>query len=138
MLKAMEVLDQFWGEAVSHTVYLLNRTGTKALKDVTPYEAWKGSKPLFAHLKVFGCVGFVKKLRGLSKLSDRSEAMVYLGVEEGTKGYRLYNPRSRRIVIVRDVVFDESKSWAWNEEIIAEPLTTPYWTNVLVQDTTQL
>ena len=81
---------------------------------MTPYEAWKGSKPSVAHLKVFGCVGFVKKLRGLSKLSDRSEAMVYLGVEEGTKGYRLYNPRSRRIVIARDVVFDESKSWAWN------------------------
>nr|KAJ0195020.1 hypothetical protein LSAT_V11C700382440 [Lactuca sativa] len=126
LLKAMTVPDQFWGEAVSHSVYLLNRTGTKALKDVTPYEAWKGSKPSVAHLNVFGCVGFVKKLRGLSKLSDRSEAMVYLGVEEGTKGYQLYNPRNHRIVIARDVVFEESRTWSWTEDTINEPLTTPY------------
>lgn len=137
LLKAMTVPDQFWGEAVRHSVYLLNRIGTKALKDATPYEAWKGSKPSIAHLKVFGCVGFVKKLRGLTKLSDRSETMVYLGVEEGTKGYRLYNPRNRRLVIARDVIFDEAKRWAWNEELTGEPLTTPYWTNIVVNVTAQ-
>lgn len=85
LLKAMVIPDPLWGEAVQHSVYLLNRTCTKALKYVTPYEAWKGSKPSIARLKAFGCVGFVKKLRGLTKLSDRSEAMVYLGTEEGRK-----------------------------------------------------
>lgn len=60
-----------------------------------------------------------------------------MGTEDGTKGYRLYNPRNRRIVTPRDVVFEESKSWAWNEEIIGESLTIPYWTNVLAQDTNQ-
>lgn len=138
LLKAMTVPDQFWGEAVCHSMYLLNRTGTKALKDVTPYEVWKGSKPSVAHLKVFGCVGFVKKLRGLTKLSDHCETMIYLRAKDGTKGYRLYNPRNRRIVIARDVVFEESKVLAWNEQLTNEPLTTPYWTNVLVQEATHL
>ena len=58
--------------------------------------------------------------------------MIYLGVEEGTKGYRLYNPRNLWIVIERDVVFEESKLWAWIEDTIDEPLTTPYWTNNIV------
>ena len=43
----------------------------------------------------------------LSKLEDRSTSMVLLGYEEGTKAYRLYDPKRGKVVISRDVVFDE-------------------------------
>lgn len=82
-------------------------------------------------------MGFVKKLRGLTKLSDRSETMVYLGTKERTKEYRLYHPSNRKIVVARDVVFDEAKYWALNNETMGETLTTPYWTNVVVSVTAQ-
>jgi hypothetical protein len=43
------------------------------------------------HLRVFGCVGLVKNVGpGVKKLSDRSTKMVFLGYEEGTKGYRMF------------------------------------------------
>ncbi|KAC9884512.1 hypothetical protein E3N88_45140 [Mikania micrantha] len=42
MLKAMKMPDYLWGDAVRHSVYLLNRITTKALKDMTPYQGWKG------------------------------------------------------------------------------------------------
>ncbi|KAG6467872.1 hypothetical protein ZIOFF_072436 [Zingiber officinale] len=75
---------RFWGEAVRHAVYLLNRLPTKALGDRTPFEAWMGRKPHLAHLRVFGCVAYVKNTTPhLKKLDDRSSPMVYLGVEEG-------------------------------------------------------
>lgn len=45
LLKSMRVPGRYWGEAVRHAVYLLNRLPTKVLGDVTPYEAWTGRKP---------------------------------------------------------------------------------------------
>nr|GFC63398.1 hypothetical protein [Tanacetum cinerariifolium] len=49
----------------------------------------------------------------LTKLEDRIMPMVHLGMELGSKAYRLYNPKSKRIVVARDVLFDEAKSWTW-------------------------
>jgi len=45
LLKSMRVPRSFWGEAVRHAVYLLNRLPTKALGSVTPFESWTGRKP---------------------------------------------------------------------------------------------
>lgn len=53
----------------------------------------------------------------LKKLDDRSKALVYFGVEDGSKAHRLYDPRTNRIVISRDVVFEESKMWEWSSAL---------------------
>ncbi|KAG6470071.1 hypothetical protein ZIOFF_071123 [Zingiber officinale] len=105
---------RFWGEAVRHVVYLLNRLPTKALGDRTPFEAWMGRKPHLAHLRVFGCVAYVKNTTPhLKKLDDRSSPMVYLGVEEGCKAHRLFDPRHDKLQVSRDVVFQENSEWTW-------------------------
>ena len=44
MLKAKGIPNNFWVEAVSCLVYLLNRSSTKNLQNVTPEEAWNGFK----------------------------------------------------------------------------------------------
>ncbi|KAG6490416.1 hypothetical protein ZIOFF_051712 [Zingiber officinale] len=105
---------RFWGEAVRHAVYLLNRLPTKALGDRTPFEAWMGRKPHLAHFRVFGCVAYVKNTtHHLKKLDDRSSPMVYLGVEEGCKAHRLFDPRHDKLQVSRDVVFQENSEWTW-------------------------
>ena len=115
ILKAMDLPQSFWGEAVRHSVYILNRLPTKFLKNQTPYEALEGRKPNLDHLRVFGCVGHVKvPSNQVGKLDDRSVPMVYLGTEPGTKAYRMYNPEERRLVISRDVKFDEARKWDWH------------------------
>ncbi|WVZ84641.1 LOW QUALITY PROTEIN: hypothetical protein U9M48_031648 [Paspalum notatum var. saurae] len=116
MLKAKGMPAAFWGEAVTTAVYILNRASTKALDGQTPFEAWHGRKPDVSHLRTFGCIGHVKVTKpGLSKLEDRSKPMVVLGYEAGSKAYRMYNPVERRVVISRDVVFNESASWDWTK-----------------------
>ncbi|KAD5961118.1 hypothetical protein E3N88_12591 [Mikania micrantha] len=104
------------GEAVRHSVYVLNRVTTKAVKNVTPYEVLKGRKPNISHLKVFGCLAHMKipsvKTR---KLDDRSKQVVHLGIESGTKGYRMFDPSERKIIISRDVEFEENKTINWKE-----------------------
>ena len=39
----------------------------------------------------------------MKKLSDRSQKMVFIGYEEGTKGYRLLDPVSKTLHVSRDV-----------------------------------
>jgi len=117
MLKSMNLPGRFWAEAVRHAVYLLNRLPTKAMGDRTPYEGWNGRKPNLSHLRVFGCKGHVKTVKPhLKKLEDRSVPMVYFGIEEGSKAHRMCNPQDNRIVVSRDVVFEESQKWSWEAE----------------------
>jgi hypothetical protein len=51
MLKSKGVPSKYWGEAISTTVYLLNRSPTKSLDEKTPYEAWHGERPRVDHLR---------------------------------------------------------------------------------------
>ncbi|KAD4982585.1 hypothetical protein E3N88_19256 [Mikania micrantha] len=98
---------------------------TKAVKSTTPFQLWKGYKPNLEHLKVFGCVGYATHLKGhLTKLEDRGKALVYLGAEDGTKGYRLLDPENNRVVIARSVVFLEHKKWAWVSTNKERPTTS--------------
>ena len=60
LLKSMQVLKIFWGEAMRHAVYLLNCLPTKALDTCIPYEAWFDKTPHFEYLRFFGCRIYVK------------------------------------------------------------------------------
>ena len=110
LLKSMNLPGRFWGEAVRHAVYLLNRLPTKAMGDRTPFEAWYRKKPHVGHLRVFGCTAHAKVTTPhLKKLDDRSHMMIYLGVEDGSKAHRLYDPRENKIQVSRDVKFEENR-----------------------------
>ena len=116
ILKHMHVPNYMWGEAVRHACYLINRVATRSLDSQTPYKVFKGRKPSVKHLKIFGCIGYVKtEPPNLRKLDDRSRALVHLGTEPGSKAYRMYDPSSRRITVSIDVIFDEEKGWKWDK-----------------------
>ena len=115
-LKEMKLPGMMWGEAVRHSIYVLNRLPTRALTGVTPYEAWSvnGNKPDVGHIKVFGCTAHMKVPgHAVKKLDDRSLCVVNLGREPGSKAYRLYDPKENRVYVSKDVVFEENKPWAW-------------------------
>ena len=100
--------QSFWGEAIHTAVYLMNRHPTVAVKGKTPFEAWSGRKPSVNHLKVFGSICFAhvpKELR--QKLDESSERCVFVGYASHTKGYRLYNLKKKKVIICRDVLFNE-------------------------------
>ncbi|KAJ6902219.1 Retrovirus-related Pol polyprotein from transposon TNT 1-94 [Populus alba x Populus x berolinensis] len=115
LLKAKKLPKQYWAEAVSCAVYLLNRCPTRSLQGVTPEEAWSGHKPSVTHLRVFGCVAYAKIPDARRrKLDDKSEQCIFVGYGERRMGYRLYNPITKKVITSRDVIFEEDKSWAWN------------------------
>nr|GEW78929.1 zinc finger, CCHC-type [Tanacetum cinerariifolium] len=118
MMKATNMPQNFWAEAVRHAIYILNSVLTKALKDITPCEAIKPKKPNLKNLRVFGCIAYAKApSQHLTKLDDISSRMVYLGNEQGSKAYRLFDPTTQRICVSRDVKFKENETWDWKEHM---------------------
>jgi len=117
LLKAKKLPKQYWAEAVSCAVYLLNRCPTKSLQAVTPEEAWSGHKPSVTHLRVFGCVAYAKIADARrTKLDDKSEKCIFVGYGDRRMGYKLYNPITKKIIMSRDVIFEEDKTWQWNDD----------------------
>ncbi|KAL0355685.1 UNVERIFIED_CONTAM: Copia protein [Sesamum radiatum] len=117
MLKSKEMPKEFWAEAVACAVYLLNRSPTRSLEKITPQEAWSGWKPSVKHLRVFGSICYVHvPEQQRTKLDDRSKKMVFLGYDESSKGYKCFDPIAKKVVISRDVEFEEDASWNWNTQ----------------------
>ena len=115
MLKAKNLPRELWGEAVSTAVYILNRTSSKALQGQTPHEKWTGRKPSVDHLRTFGCIAHVKDTRRhQGKLEDRSKAMIFIGYQIGTKAYKCLDPVNLKVIISRDIIFEEAESWIWS------------------------
>jgi hypothetical protein len=106
LLKQRGMPTVFWGEVVVMTVYILNRSPTKALNGRTRYEAWHGRKPAVSHLRVFGCLMFSKELGHIGKLDDRSTPGVFIGYTEGSKAYHILDPEIQRVRTTRNVVLD--------------------------------
>ena len=99
------------------TMYLLNRYPTKAMWNQTPLEAWSGRKPSVNHLKIFGsiCYTHIPKEK-MYKLDEVSEKCIFVGYSSQSKGYRLYNLQTDKIIVCRDILFDKNISWNWNDE----------------------
>jgi hypothetical protein len=116
MLTAKGLLGEFWGEAVTTAVYLLNRSSSKGVGGKTPYELWTGSVPAVQHLRTFGSVVHMKVMAtNLRKLDDKSKHTIFVGYEPGSKAYLVYDPVTRRVHVSRDVVFEEAAQWTWTE-----------------------
>jgi hypothetical protein len=84
---------------------------------MTPFELWHGKTPTVHHLKVFGCIMYVKNtVPHLKKLDDRGRKIIFIDYERGGKAYRAYDSITGHVMVTRDVVFDESGSWDWSGE----------------------
>jgi hypothetical protein len=80
------------------------------LTDITPHEAWSGTKPSVDHFRVFGCLAHVHVQEvKQSKLDNKSFVCVLLGMSEESKGYRLFDPLNKKIVVSKDVIFEKDK-----------------------------
>jgi hypothetical protein len=102
----------FWAEAVNTTVYMKNRSPAAGLdSNSTPYEMWTGRKPNVSHLRIFGSPVMVHIPKEKRRKWDKKAGKMYLvGYSDNIKGYRLYDPESRKIIVARDVVVMENVS----------------------------
>lgn len=110
MIFDAELNLNYWAEAVNYAVYVINRSVCASLKNVTPEEVWTGTKVSASNLKIFGSFVMVhipKEKR--RKLSEKSQKMIFIGIECNTKGFRCINPITKKVTVSRDVIFYESE-----------------------------
>ena len=70
-------------------------------------------------MKVFGCIAYVhipNELR--TKLGPKAEKCIFIGYSLEQKGYRCYNPITRKMRVSKDVVFDELRSWYGTKKVM--------------------
>lgn len=93
-----------WAEAASHVVWLMNRTGTKAVAGKTPYEAVFGRKPDLGGLREWGTEVWVHDPKG-DKWDGRAIKGRWLGYDAESNGSRIWFPDSGSVKIERNFRF---------------------------------
>ncbi|KAL9249371.1 Retrovirus-related Pol polyprotein from transposon TNT 1-94-like protein [Drosera capensis] len=98
-----------WADAVSTTVYLINRGPSVPMGFKIPEEEWQGKEVSLSHLKVFGCVSYVRiKDADRDKLDPKARKRTFIGYGADDMGYRFWDDQNRKIIRRRDVTFNES------------------------------
>ncbi|CAL9000577.1 unnamed protein product [Prunus brigantina] len=112
LMLQMNVPKKFWSQGVLTAAYVINRLPSRVLDYKSPLEVLKGRKIDLSHLRIFGCVCFVH-IQGLhrDKFDSRAAKCFFMGYSSTQKGYKCYDSRTRKIIISRDVVFDETCSF---------------------------
>ena len=106
MLADSRLPKQFWGEAVMAATYLLNRSPTVALGKTTPFEKWFGRKPDISNLRIFGCLAYALTPKQKRKAFDmKTSSSTMVGYD--TNGYRLYDHQQQKVIVARNVNFNE-------------------------------
>ncbi|KAL0553407.1 hypothetical protein IC582_007302 [Cucumis melo] len=116
MLHEKSLPKKFWAEAANTTIFLQNRLPTKAVKEKTPFEAWYGYKPSLKFLKVFGCLCLTHVPQSKrDKLDRRASSGVFIGYSSINKAYKIFQPKTGKIVVSRDVHFVEDEEWNFDD-----------------------
>ncbi|KAG6766414.1 hypothetical protein POTOM_030496 [Populus tomentosa] len=87
-------------------VAMINLSPSVPLEFEVSDRVWKGNDVSYTHLRVFGCRAFVHVPRDeRSKLDSKTKQCIFLGSEDDEFGYRLWDPKEKKIVRNRDVIF---------------------------------
>lgn len=105
LLKEASIGNKYWGEAIMTANYLQNRLVSKTIVS-TPFELWEKKKPSIEHLRIFGSKAHVLTPEVKRKKWDsKTKILTFVGYDEHSKGYRLADLRTNKVVISRDVKF---------------------------------
>ena len=111
ILENSQLGKEFWGYAVLTSAHIYNRLPSRSHNNISPLEHWTGKLPEIGHLRIFGATAWVHiPSEKRQKLDPKSVKCVLVGYEEdaGTRVYRLYNPITKKVILSRDVIIDES------------------------------
>ena len=122
--------------------YLISEDGGTT----TPYKLATGTKTPVSHLHVLFCLCVVRKpmahvetkTLNMCHQAQKGFCGIFVGIPHHQKGYLVYVPSTRKVILSYDVVFDESFSSAlsYMSRLYAEAMTmcptvtyTPYATS---------
>ena len=109
MLNQAKLPIIFWGQAVLYLTHILNATPSSSLSGTTSYKVWKKCKPNLTMYCIFECQAFIHvQKKDRNPLGSHTEKCMFIGFDEGYKGWKLYNPISCKVLASWDVIFDKT------------------------------
>ncbi|GJV97978.1 retrovirus-related pol polyprotein from transposon TNT 1-94 [Tanacetum coccineum] len=110
MLSASKLPLFFWAEAIATACYTQNRSIIIPTHEKTAYHIINDRKPSIKHLHIFGCTCYLTRDgENLDKMKEKGDTCILVGYSTKSKGYRVYNKRTRLIVESIHLRFDEIK-----------------------------
>ena len=114
-----------WAEAYRTVVYIPNRCHPIALGRKTLEEVFTGTRPDVSHLRIFGSVFYCHIHADTRKKLDPSgEKGLLIGYSETLKPYKVYIPARKRIIVSRDVQFDQDTTLQRSMDLPAQEQPT--------------
>ncbi|GKB53425.1 putative ribonuclease H-like domain-containing protein [Tanacetum coccineum] len=139
MLIFTRLIEFLWAEAVSTACFTQNRSIIHTRYNKTPYELLYGRKPNVEYFHVFGSLCYPTNDRDdLGKMKPKADIGIFIGYSEISRGFRIYNRRTKKIMETIHVKFDELTAMAsehdcsepafqrFNDDSSAESINTPY------------
>jgi hypothetical protein len=112
LMIASSISPHFWAEVISTATYLINIQPSSALQGGISFEHLCGKTLDYSRLRLFGCVYYVLLVpHERTKLTAQFVECVFLGYSAEHKGYHYWDSVTRKMRTLRDVVFDESRSF---------------------------
>ncbi|GKD41211.1 retrovirus-related pol polyprotein from transposon TNT 1-94, partial [Tanacetum coccineum] len=110
MLSASKLPLFFWAEAIATACYTQNRSIIIPTHEKMTYHIINDRKPLMKHIHIFGCTCYLTRDgENLDKMIEKGDLCILVGYSTQSKGYRVYNKRTRLIVESIHLKFDEIK-----------------------------
>ena len=108
MLQSVGMSIGFWECAVSTAIHVRNRAPSRATDYTSPHEHLHKEKLDISYLRVFGCLAYAHITSARMKFDPTSHKQVFMGYDGPTKGYKLWDPITHKLVVSTDVIFEES------------------------------
>ncbi|GJY81046.1 retrovirus-related pol polyprotein from transposon TNT 1-94 [Tanacetum coccineum] len=113
MLIFSRLPEFLWAEAVATACFTQNRSIIHTRHNKTPYELLRGRKPNVEYFHVFGSLCYPTNDRDdLGKMKPKADIGVFIGYSETSRGFRIYNRRTKKIMETINVKFDELTTMA--------------------------
>ena len=110
MLRTVGLAKFFWAEAIKTACYVINQSPSTTIGLKTPIEMRNDMPADYSSLHMFGFPVYVMyNSQERTKLDSKSRKYIFLGYVDGVKGYRLWDPTARKVVVSRDVIFAKNK-----------------------------
>lgn len=99
----------FWGDSLLRATFIANRSPSSMLGWKTPFELLYNRKPDYTCLKFFGCLYYTTHTQPhKDKFATYAYKYVSIGYNPGPTAYKVYDIDICRVLVSRDVVFNET------------------------------
>nr|GEY33035.1 hypothetical protein [Tanacetum cinerariifolium] len=121
MLSAAKVPLFFLAEAIATTCFTQNRSLLIPRHEKTPYHIINDQKPSVKFFYIFGSLSYiVRDGENLDKMKEKGDACIFVGYSTQSRAYRVFNKKTRVIVEMIHVNFDELPQMA-SDHVSSDP-----------------